>query len=826
MRHQHGHNCQRKIGAMLTALAASVVSSLAALALVGAPVAAVADEGCSNEARRVEQRATFLPDCRAYEVVSPQGSSPAQESQGYEASLGGERFAWHIDSASYSGVQRAGQYFLSSRGADGWSTQGMIPSQSTESGICQEGGAYIAFWSPDLSQSILGDGWNWTGYPRQPDDGGTVNCGHDEPLLVPGEPEGAQNLFLHDSEAPVEAGFYRLLDPSAGGVARDAWPIAASSDFSHIVFASPLQLTPEAPAPPEANGSEVREDVYENVGGALHFVTILPGGTPTWGLLANYWVPVTFANASFTNAVSSDGERAFFYAGGALTGLSYAGGNLYMRENVAQPRGEECAGPTMACTIQLDLPQAGAPPGPGGDGRFQWASTDGSKAFFTDCSRLTEDSTAVSTGGCGGFAEEKGFRPPTGNDLYEYDLSKPLGERLTDLSIDHEGSDALGADVQGVAGVSGDGAYVYFVADGALTGGQENGHHERAQTGQPNLYLSHGGATTYIATLDAPEYEASQTGKQCDWASYTPLEGREEAPRFFCSRSTSDGGFLAFNSRRSLTGYDNVVEGAGRHANEIFLYDAATNNLNCVSCDPQGRAPTARAEFEDPHIEEPMVPEVINHGQPAYLTRYVTEDGRVFFDTTNALLPTDENTTYDVYEWEPVGVGSCVEASSAFVSLDGGCLYLISSGASGNRSEFKDASASGNDVFFTTAQALVSSDADNAVSIYDASVGGGFVTGPVTGPGGVVEAPACTSAEACKPPASEAPPEPFPASSAFNGAGNLVVPLVPPPVEEHAKKPSCKKGFQRVKVGGRSVCKRVPVRHRRKRSVSKKGGRK
>jgi hypothetical protein len=783
------------------------------LATLSLPASASA-ESCRNEQFRTGAAAA-LPDCRAYEVVSPQMSSPDRGAELFanEASLGGERFAWDTESALYPGSPTAGPEYLSTRTADGWSTQDMIPPQSAQTGICGNA-AYIAAWAPDLSRSVLADGWNWTGYPLEPDDAGTANCGHDEPLLVEGEPQGAQNLFLHASDAPAQAGFYQLLNLTPPNLAtRNAWLKAASADFGHFVFGSALALTPEAPLPPPSSGKNVREDVYDSAGGALRLVTILPGGSPTWGLLANSWNSEEFASANYTNAVSADGERVFFYAGGEISGGRYVGANLYARENAARPRSEECAGPGKACTVQLDVAQAGAA-GPGGGGRFQWASADGSKVFFTDCDRLTEDSTAVASGGCEGFRTESGYQPPSGNDLYEYDLNKPEGQRLSDLTVDHEGTDALGADVQGLAGASEDGSYVYFVADGVLTGGEANQRGETAQAGQPNLYVRHASATTYIATLEAPDYERQLFG-QCAWASHVRLEDTAHPTTVLCARLSSDGRFLVFDSLKSLTGYDSTVlnpQHPGERDAEIFRYDAAANTLDCTSCDPGGAPPTARFS-QGPKIEAPTTAPTYNHGVPAYLTRYVSDSGRVFFDTANALLPADVNGTLDVYESEPPGDGSCAESSPAFRASDGGCLYLISSGSSPNPSQFKDASASGDDVFFVTGQGLVNSDSDNARSTYDARVGGGFAE-----PAASEEA--CDEKEKpCRPPISTPALASSPLTATFTGPGNLTPTPPPPP----PKKRLCRKGFKKAKVHGRSVCKRVRKHHKHHRSTRHAG---
>jgi hypothetical protein len=802
----HQPHRTRTVGGSLSALALALALTLvlSSLAFV-AP--AQANESCANEARRVEQRATYLPDCRAYEMVSPPGLEPSRRAEsgsvGFQAAVGGERLGFSTEQGGSTSTS-PGLYYLSARESEGWSTQGLIPPQSTENEhFCN---AYIAAYSPDLSKQVLSDGKGWTGYPHYWDDNGFNNCGHDEPLLVSGEAQGAQNLFMHESGAPSEAGFYQLVNVGQPEPGRNAYFLAGSSDFSHIVFSDPALLTPEAPPAPERTETyAVGEDLYENVGGTVRLVTILPNGTSTWGILANGWQSYgRRASSRFTNAVSVDGERVFFYGAGTLSGERYAGGNLYLRVNAAQPRTEECATATKACTVQVDEAEAGAP-GPSGGSRFQWASADGSKVFFTDCTRLTTDATAVSSGSCGGVESSGGYQPPKGNDLYEYDLEKPVGKRLTDLSVDHNATDALGADVQGLAGVSGDGSYVYFVANGVLTGTQENHNHETAQGGKPNLYVRHAGAITYIATLEYGS-ELKAEVSSCAWSSSTaPESGYGLSKSCLTSRVSPDGRFLAFNSTRRLTSYDNTVAATGKPANEIYLYDASLKELACASCRPDGGPPTAANSYEQPTLYQPQK---AAEGEAEWRLppmRQLSDRGQVFFDTPEALLPSDENNTFDVYEYE------------------NGHVHLISSGADPNESSFRGASANGEDVFFTTDQSLVSSDTDSGLSLYDARVGGGFPPRPAVGPGGVVEAPACTSAEACKPPAGEHPVEPFAASSAFSGAGNLVpapAPVLPTSKKTTRKAVKCPRG--KKLVHGKCV-KKKPNRSRAKKSTKRRG---
>jgi len=810
---------------------------VAVIVAVAFPAAASAAAGCPNEPFRVGLSAA-LPDCRAYELVSPLRSEPEAASahitpvSATDDPLQPLRVGFYTQFGPAPGFAGTspGPYYLSTRGPEGWATADEVPPQSTISGLfCS---AVVAGYSADLSRAVLADGWNWTGYPQRPDNkNATESCGHDEPLLAPGEGQGAQNIFLHETGAANEAGFYQLLNPTPQGAgARDAYFQAGSADLSHIVFTSPLQLTPEAPLPPEQTTTlSVGEDLYENVGGAVHLVTILPGGVPTWGILANGWESNEApSSASFTHAVSEDGERVFFYSKGeqycvtkleGATGTACGGGegaylnaNLYLRENVAQApsAGGECspAEAGRACTVQVDERNSDAPPGPGGGGQFQWATPDGSRVFFTDCAQLTADSTAVSSGGCGGFAksQEAGYELPSGNDLYEYDGAKPAGHRLTDLTVDTNATDPLRADVQGVAGISKEGSYVYFVARGVLTGSEENiSRHERAVAGQTNLYLRHADATTFIATLGPPiSGEPADEGvkgqlEACDWASVkTPEWSPAPDPRgqpFPCltSRVSPDGHFLAFNSHNSLTGYDNTVAATGEPSFEIFRYDATTRELHCASCHPEettkkepSPTPTAANTFQQPSILPPLLTGEQWKFGAQVLSSQLADDGKVFFSTTNSLLPADENTRSDVYEY------------------DGNNLHLISAGTGNSDSLFRNATPDGSNVFFTTADALLSRDTDNATSLYDARVGGGFPEPPAP-------APACDEKTLACRNATPAPPGSPPATASFTGPGNpLIVPAKPkPPKPFH-----CKKGFKKHHHHGHNTCRRVHKHHK------------
>lgn len=709
--------------------AMTIVLAVTVMVLTAGVRVARAAEGCANEAIRTEQGAAALalPDCRAYEMVSPPGSVPASASNAARpiASASGERFGYYAYEP-FPGSEAEGLYLLATRGSSGWSVQNVTPPQG---GV--DNSEWIAcfpsvFYAAELTAAVLVDGWNYINAT-----GAREQCEGDAPPLVAGEPRGYANLFVRDNED----GSYEFVNHLREGAApANALFWDATPDLGRVVFSEAAELTPEA-----APGAE--PNLYESVDGSDRLLTFLPDGEPVHGALANS----AQGSATYTHAVSANGETVFFDAGG----------DLYARLNAGQASaaGGACSTgePDRACTVQIDAAVAGAP-GPGGGGVFADASEDGSRVFFTDEHRLTSDATALAS------------QP----DLYEYDLETGS---LTDLTVSASGV----ADVLGYSGASADGSYVYFVAKGVLTGEQVNREGSAAVLNKPNLYLLHAGVTTFIGTLkEGQGFE----GDDYDWGNNSGLT----------ARVSPNGQYLAFNSVAPLTGYANQPlepQDCGKRCSEIFLYNAVENQLSCVSCAPSGELPSGPARIPLP------TPELLTPEPPLYLARDVLNDGRVFFETRTPLVPQAINGEVNVYEYE------------------NGEPVLISNGSASAGSVFLDASADGSDVFFATGDGLVAGDTDNQVSVYDARVNGGFPPGA----GEAEQVPACESAEACKPPPSEAPAQLFPASSALAGGGDLVAPPVPitpspPPVE----KPTAGRSLTRAQKLARALaaCARRP----------------
>ena len=305
---------------------------------------------------------------------------------------------------------------------------------------------------------------------------------------------------------------------------------------------------------------------------------------------------------------------------------------------------------------------------------------------------------------------------------------------------------------QGVVGQSEDLSHVYFV-DTEVLSEEANERGGKAQAGKDNLYAWSEGTTVFIATLLAADSgigssEVAHVAK--DWDASPATRTAEASPR---------GRRLAFLSRASLTGYDNTglcgrISGTSEFfeapCNEAYIYDSGTGKLRCASCDLSGAAPIGPTAFALIKGAGGALP------QP----RYLTDSGRLFFDSQDSLVPADTNHgVEDVYEFEPEGVGTCTR--------DSGCVSLISAGTGKADSNFLTMDTSGKNVFFTTRDQLVPADRDEAIDLYDAREGGGIARESEP------ESNGCHG-EACQPSVG-APGEPSPASSIFSSAGNLTL---------------------------------------------------
>ncbi|HEX3043011.1 MAG TPA: fibronectin type III domain-containing protein [Solirubrobacterales bacterium] len=706
-----------------------------------------------------------LGDNRVWEMVSPSdkqgGAIISTEATAIQAAASGSRLAYatlgSIFADSESSQMPVPATVLARRSSDGrWSAEDLTPPHHDRHRL--QAGTEHKLFDPELLKAEL-----------EPTD--------DTPL----SPEASERTpYLRVEGNPPS--FTPLVNPGNvppgtefGGANNDQQlPLriaAASPDLDHIAL-----LSAQTPLASEATGAAL----YLWSGGDLETVSELPESEGGAIVLAMAGA----GRGSVRGAVSEDGSRVFWTPGGDFPGVT--GGGLYLRDT------------TIEESIRLDEVQSGS-----GLGAirpiFNAASSDGSVVYFTDSKLLTANAS------------------PNGRDLYRCVVG-PVGSgegcvELTDVSAPLSGSGESAEVLGQVQGIGSDGARAYFVARGVLDE-NANAEGEVAKAKEPNLYLwEEGSGVRFIATLSEGDFRV--------WGALG-AESPEPAQSFgvlLSAAASPSGRYLTFPSERSLTGYENKNE-AGDPNTEAYLYDADADQLTCVSCNPSGAVAVGeRLEGKVFFAPDPnglwqgrqmaaTLPESTHtetQGRSLYRPRTVFDNGRVFFNAVDPLVAGDSNGNWDVYQWEPLGVGSCVAGTStASASRSGpGCVGLISAGTSEGDAGFLDASASGSDVFFMTRGRLSVLDTDTEVDVYDARVNGiAAVLDPIQECAG----------EACQP-STGSPNDPTPASEAFHG---------PEP-----QKP-CRKGQRKVTQGGRTVCrpkKQKPKKHNKKKKQAGKNGR-
>jgi len=620
-----------------------MVAAFVCACIVGSILTASSWAGCPNEQVRLEEAyASTLPDCRAYEQVSPVqknladargGSDHVQASPDRKPREGAPSEEPTVTFSSiipFPGVLGSVEFpeYLSARidvaGNEGWSTVGLEPPSAVGSHSEVRGN------TEDLAKTIV--------------------FSNDQPPLANGGNNEGGNYYVRDNATAT----YELFVNGGLGAFTFA---DATPDGSRILFESPAALLPGA--------DQGAPNLYEWDEGSISLVAgdavagpnNYEGGEA--GAKGRYYTQYT---------ISEEGSRVFF------TDLDTGKVKAYVESHAA----------TQVIEIS--------------SGSAQWraATPNGKFTFYTE-----------------------------GKVLYRFNVeAAEKGERKAPEQIGVAG-------VVGTLGVSNDGAYAYYAA--------RNGG---------SIYEWHEGKSTQVL-------QANSSLAVENWSGACACNGLGAGEGEKTARVSVSGQALLFTSGAPLTDYDNNKE------NELYIYNAPTEKLTCVSCNPSGVPASAPAYLVQapPSPASPGAPQV-------FLTRNLSEDGdRVFFQTEEALVPEDINNHMDVYEWEREGAGSCTEGSG---NGSGGCLYLLSAGTSSTaESYFGNADAEGNNVFLFTRQSLVGQDQDYNSDLYDARVEGGIVSQSRS------SAAPCTSEEMCRGVLPSAPLFGTPASVSFSGTGNL-----------------------------------------------------
>jgi hypothetical protein len=600
-------------------LLAALVSlcSLAGVALgLASPALA---ESCPNALSR-QGLSGQLPDCRAYELVTPVDKGGAVDMFGEELpSPGGGQERVHTlergdssedgngflldtlaDFGSFSASSNNSYVFT--RGGNGWTTaSAAAPTLGAQNLL-------VNVFSPDLSAVAVEDALS--------------------PSLQEGEGQVVQLVGPAGGPyATVYAGEHN--SPTEGEL------VGGSADLSHVV----IETRDPGSAPGDA-GQQAGRVLYEWVAGRLRLVGLDSGGSLLSRCGASLGPGIGAAGRSAasgldTGAVSSDGSKIFFTAPDP---------EVVEGPNFVPPAGSQCSGegfpPQLymrlngASTVEVSAPDPGVVDPDGQQPAiYVGASRDGSEVFFLTKTELTPDAVGLHD-----------------LELYEYDT---VTSTLTRVSRGDSGS-AEGA-VSAVPAISSDGSTVYFLAGGALAPGAPVG-------GGLYRYDTGTGVTTFVTS--GASYPPVLGAHHVWWESYAGrIEvGLDQQAQYY---TTGNGRFLVFGSTADLTGFDS------RGFEELYRYDAADGSIVCVSCDPGGAPPSESALFT----------RSFNYHDAAVVTpRPISEDGSyVFFDTASTLVPQASRGVIHVYEWHD-GTISLIDSPSDPV----GSFFLDSSADGSN----------------------------------------------------------------------------------------------------------------------------------------------
>ncbi len=278
-----------------------------------------ATSGCANQAFRFGAGAN-LPDCRAYEMVSPVDknggdiitacSNSCTRTALNQSALSGDKFTFSsLKSFGTAPSARYSNQYMATRGPAGWTTdgidapQGLTLSDQGKLPFTYELNVTFKAFTADLSSGWLFD----------------TNA---QPLTANAE-SGIVQLYRRDN---TNGSYESLINTPPLIPERAVSEIqGVSADGSHAVFMSFLALTPDA-LPGET------KKVYDFHDGQIDLVSVLPDGTASPGYSVAGAIDAKAFDDERTvrrmHAVSDDGSRIFWTAGNDLFSRD---GPLYVR---------------------------------------------------------------------------------------------------------------------------------------------------------------------------------------------------------------------------------------------------------------------------------------------------------------------------------------------------------------------------------------------------------------------------------------------------------------------------------------------------------------
>jgi hypothetical protein len=615
-------------------------------------------ESCPNSAAREQTGATRLPDCRAYELVSPArmgtvslvaAGPPATYASGptrfaYQGVLGTVPGPWNPPNGLFTG-----DTYVATRTPSGWQTH------------------YVGVQANDLGsgEAVTGDLGLDTFLQR------SLNTEKTGPSSAP---------YVFDAEGNKTGRLPTNLSEIPGGDASNEAGgfIGAerlSGDGSNFYYSS--ANVPLAPGGVTTGaGSVYRNDIANET---VEVVSKTESG-------ANIPPAPGAANVGhflLLPAVSRDGSHILMAAPAGCLSITPMSvpcepnpAVLYMRVNGA---------------TSYDVSE-------GHVVTFEGMTADGSKVFFTSAEQLTSDDHDTSVDlymwseATNSLTRVSAAADPVGNtDGCNTTWTSGCSVEVADGETVNNFFSESGATDNVVSANTGT---IYFFSPEQLVGSE-------GFPGRRNLYAYRNEELDFVASLEGEN----------------PITRIQVSP---------DGRFAAFITRSRLTSYDNTGPGnacvsvtfgnpTSPQCEEMYLYDADTNNLVCASCDPTGAPPLHNVEASKNGI-------------------FLSNNGRAFFATKDPLVRADTDGLVDVYEY--------VQSRAQLITTGTAAQEQESSGFGALGSGLVGISADGTDVYIATLETLTAQDENGPfLKFYDARSDGGF---PVS-----AQVQPCAAADEC-----------------------------------------------------------------------------
>lgn len=352
-------------GRSLPRALAKTCLAIAALAAFFTVSGSAAYAACPNEAFRTGPSA-HLPDCRAYELVTPRklngiplsgtGTGSLDEMFSSQSAVSdGNSFLYTLFAASVPGTESGGynDRYEAERTSQGWISSRRTPSPLEA--MAPAGGGYnsnqqyaVVFIEGSRGGSLAFCACQPIVYVRYPD--GSFHLLGEGTVPTSSDSDGHENGFIDDP---------------------DPGPRWITANGTHQIFQSQVQLTPEAPP-----GTF---EVYDRTPAGLELVSVLPGDVPAP-------TEALFAGSS------QDGSTVLFTSGGNLyarvdnekTIEIASGSSGEVLPGGVNPDGSKLyfvqSGNIFAYDVEADEASPVATPG---NATLVNVSPDGSHAYFT-----------------------------------------------------------------------------------------------------------------------------------------------------------------------------------------------------------------------------------------------------------------------------------------------------------------------------------------------------------------------------------------------------------------------------------------------------------